>query len=160
MLLIDVGDGMCWWQLLDIGDGFENFGLPYIFTLASGTNNQIMSPTSKFLSVTPHNGHSLEVTNITVTKSNELVQKLVFSIGKTVNPTHWIGEQRSVSTLPRNGNDLKWPTSFRIIPTRFFCPSVKSIFRLRYNFNHKRFVFSWWQFWERLSETHFLNTLF
>jgi len=50
MLVTDVGDEMCWWQLWDVGDGFDRFCHQHTlsFCKASGTNIPKMSPISKF----------------------------------------------------------------------------------------------------------------
>ena len=48
MLVTDVGNEMCWWQLQNFVDGFCHFGHQHpLFTFAFGTNLQQMSPTSK-----------------------------------------------------------------------------------------------------------------
>ena len=55
LLVTDVGDEMGWWQLHDVGDNFMRLVtvlviwiIHYLFTLASSTNIQKMSPRSKF----------------------------------------------------------------------------------------------------------------
>ena len=50
MLVTDVGDEICWWQLQDDGDGFGLFGHqhPLSLCITSGNNIQKMSPTSNF----------------------------------------------------------------------------------------------------------------
>ena len=59
MLVMNVGDEMCWWQLSDIGDGFDHFchQRPLSFNINVGhqyrkdvTNIEILPPTSQ-------NGH-------------------------------------------------------------------------------------------------------
>ena len=69
MLVTDVGDKMGWWQLYDVGDGFDHSGCQRSpsFYISVGdqyskdvTNIEIQSPTST-------NGHQLQVTNITIT---------------------------------------------------------------------------------------------
>ena len=51
MLVLDVGDEMCWVQLKDVGDGFGHVShqhpLSFHTNLASDTNIEILSPTSK-----------------------------------------------------------------------------------------------------------------
>ena len=47
MLVMGIGDEMCWWEQHDVGDGFSHFGhQQYLFTQASAINIQKMSPTS------------------------------------------------------------------------------------------------------------------
>ena len=55
MLVTDVADELCWRQLCDVGDGFGRFchwllvtNIHYLVKLASGTNNQKMSPILEF----------------------------------------------------------------------------------------------------------------
>ena len=43
MLVTDVGDEMCWWQLWGVSDGFGHFGHQHLLTLASGSNIKKMS---------------------------------------------------------------------------------------------------------------------
>ena len=65
-----------WWRILEtkcVGDNFEMLvtvlavsvnNIRYLLTEASGTNNQKMSPISKFWSLTSNNCHQDKVTNI------------------------------------------------------------------------------------------------
>ena len=50
MLVMDVGDEMYCWQLLDVGDGFGHIvtNIHFLSSLPSGANIQKMSPTSDF----------------------------------------------------------------------------------------------------------------
>ena len=43
MLVTDVGDEMCWWQLWGVSDGFGHFGRQHLLTLAPGSNIKKMS---------------------------------------------------------------------------------------------------------------------
>ena len=49
MLVADVGDKMCEWQLKDVGDGFGDFGHqhPLSFPISVEHQRPKMSPTSK-----------------------------------------------------------------------------------------------------------------
>ena len=70
MLVTDVGEEICWWQLWDVGDNFGHFGRqhPLSFYISVGhqhpkdvINIEILSPTS----LNSHQHH--DVANITVT---------------------------------------------------------------------------------------------
>ena len=76
---MDVGDEMCWWQLLDVcddGPGFGNFGQQHLLSFyTSVTKNDGNFDTNiKKLSLTSSHQHH-DDTNITVTNFKKRIQK-------------------------------------------------------------------------------------
>ena len=66
MLLTDVGDEMCWRQLLDVGDGFGRFchQHPLSFNINFGHQQPKDVINIEILSLTSKNFHQDKVTNI------------------------------------------------------------------------------------------------
>ena len=66
MLVTDVGDEMCWWQLSDEDDGFGHFSHKNHFSLNSSAKNQHSKDVTEILSTAVNYRHQLSVTNITM----------------------------------------------------------------------------------------------
>ena len=66
MLVTDVGDEMCWRQLLDVGDGFGRFCHQHSLTFNMSVGHQHPQDVTniEILSFTPENCHQDKVTNI------------------------------------------------------------------------------------------------
>ena len=69
MFVTDAGNEMCWWQPLDVGDGFGHFGYHHQLSFYISVGHQHSKDATKIeiLSPTFKNCHHLKVTNITVT---------------------------------------------------------------------------------------------
>ena len=70
MLVTDVGDEMCWWQLVDVDDRFGHFGHRHPLSFHINVRHQHSKHVTRteILSSTSENFRQLLVTNITLPK--------------------------------------------------------------------------------------------
>ena len=71
MLVADVGDEMCWWQLWDVGGGYGHYGDKHPLSLHLSVKHQPSKDVTNIEIQLPtlcHQHH--DFTNITVTKIN------------------------------------------------------------------------------------------
>ena len=66
MLVTDVGNEMCWWQLWDVGDAFDRFRHqhPLSFNISVGHEHPKIVTNIEILSLASKNCHQDKVTNI------------------------------------------------------------------------------------------------
>ena len=138
MLVADVGDEMCWWQLWDVGGGFGHYGDKHPLSLHLSVKHQPSKDVTNIEIQLPtlcHQHH--DFTNITVTKINlspnwilnmELYLNLeiftffgTFRNKRTHSTTLWFISNNMKGRLTkriikvRQGSFLqKWPRFFRI----------------------------------------------
>ena len=126
MLMTDVGDEMCWWQLWDVGDGFGHFCHQHPLSFSINVRHQHSKDVTniKILSLTSTNCHQDKVTDIYVALTHG--ERLGFGKWTTVS-SHRKYDKNSI---------------FRPLLTQkyFF---VIFVINFRNNFDEEKWIFKW-----------------